>query len=213
MKKIIFKLMLVIANLLSYPFNVSVLGGIRSFKKWIVSFAYKRKFASCGTDFYIESPYRVTGMDRIKIGTNVHILANVRLDAIKEFRGDKFEPEIIIKDNVRINPNCHIACIGKVVLEENVLFASSVFITDHYHGMTQKYEDLELPPSERPLFFKGEVIVKKNAWLGENVTVMPGVTIGENAIVGANSVVTKDVPANGIVAGNPAKLIRNLEDK
>lgn len=55
------------------------------------------------------------------------------------------------------------------------------------------------------------VVIKKNAWIGAGVTILPGVTIGENAIVGAAAVVTKDVPANTIVVGNPARIVRKVE--
>ena len=71
-------------------------------------------------------------------------------------------------------------------------------------------EELLVSPQKRILFAKGTVIIKKNAWLGEGVAVMPGVTIGENSVIGANAVVTKDIPDNSIAVGIPAKVIKQF---
>lgn len=68
-----------------------------------------------------------------------------------------------------------------------------------------------LPPLFRPLFSKGPVIIGKNVWIGDKATILPGVTIGDGSIIGANSVVTKDVPAYSVVAGNPAKIIKTIK--
>ena len=103
----------------------------------------------------------------------------------------------------------HIGACNKIIIEDGVLIASRVFITDHYHGMTD-YETLKIPPSERILYSKGNVIIEKEAWIGEGVAIMPGVRIGRNAVIGANSVVTHDIPAYAVAAGNPAKVISVL---
>ena len=65
-------------------------------------------------------------------------------------------------------------------------------------------------PLERPLISKGAVVIENNVWVGEGVVIMPGITIGENSIIGANSVVTKDVPKNTVVGGVPAKILKQL---
>ena len=63
-------------------------------------------------------------------------------------------------------------------------------------------------PSERPLYSKGAIHIGRNVWVGRNVCIMPGVVLGNNVVVGANSVVTHDVPDNCVVAGAPARIIR-----
>jgi acetyltransferase-like isoleucine patch superfamily enzyme len=118
-----------------------------------------------------------------------------------------FNPEISIGDGVIMNTDVHIGCINKIVIGNNVLFASRIYITDHSHGEITK-EALSLPPSLRPLRTKGPVIIKNNVWIGEGVAILPGVTIGENSIIGANSVVTKCFPNNCVLAGNPAKVLK-----
>ena len=68
-------------------------------------------------------------------------------------------------------------------------------------------------PAERQILTCKPVLLKRNCWVGAGSTILPGVTVGENAIVGAGSVVTKDVEPNTIVAGNPAKFIKRLDEK
>src|SRR5206468_2579984 len=145
----------------------------------------------------------------ISIGKNFFALYNLRLEAHDNYEGYKHTPELVIGDNVIINTDCHIGCINKVHIGNNVLFASRVYVSDHSHGNIET-EALRLPPAIRPLVSKGPVIVKDNVWIGEGVCILPNVTIGENAIIGANSVVTKDVPANSVVVGIPARVIKQL---
>ncbi|OXA92261.1 hypothetical protein B0A66_10510 [Flavobacterium hercynium] len=162
-----------------------------------------------GDDFFVSSPLYLVGGRNILIGNNVRIDERLRLDAIEEFDGDKFKPEICIGDNVSIQKDCHIGAINKIFIGNNVLIASKVYISDHSHGKINS-EAILLAPAQRKLFSKGPVIIEDNVWLGEGVVVLPGVTIGENSIVGANAVVTRSMPKNSVVGGNPAKIIREI---
>ncbi|MDB5200730.1 MAG: putative acetyltransferase [Ferruginibacter sp.] len=145
----------------------------------------------------------------IFIGDNFTALQRLRLEAITNYHHQVFTPQIIIGNNVTFNTDVHIGCINKIVIGDNVLLASRIYISDHSHGEIST-EALTLPPNERPLVSKGPVIIGNNAWIGEGVAIMPGVTIGVNAIIGANSVVTKDIPANAVAAGVPAQVLRIL---
>ncbi|MBA0884378.1 acyltransferase [Flavobacterium sp. BBQ-18] len=158
---------------------------------------------------YIHYPLNLQGGKYIKLGNNVGFDQRLRLEAFDKFLGDNFSPEIIIGDQVLIQKDCHIGAINKIIIGNNVLIASKVYISDHSHGEIT-VEALLLPPAKRKLYSKGPVIIEDNVWLGEGVVVLPNVTIGENSIVGANSVVTKSIPKNCVVAGNPAKIIRQL---
>ena len=71
----------------------------------------------------------------------------------------------------------------------------------------------KLDPQHRKELELKPVVIKQNAWIGAKATILPGVTVGKNAVVAANAVVTKDVPANTVVAGNPAKIIKKLQNK
>lgn len=106
--------------------------------------------------------------------------------------------------------DCHISAINKVLIGNNVLMASFVYISDHSHGNVNDMDGVVEHPLERPLYSKGPIIIEDDVWLDEKVSVMPGVHIGRGAIIGANSVVTKDIPAYAVAVGAPAKVIKML---
>lgn len=168
-----------------------------------------KMFACLGDNAVIMRRIYVLGGENIFIGDNFYCYWGLRIETYSQHNDVKFNPQIIIGNDVSINPDCHIGAINRIEIHDGVLLASRVFITDHFHGGIT-CEDLQIPPRQRILSSKGAVIIKKNAWLGEGVAVMPGVTIGENAVIGANSVVTRNIPDNAIAAGVPAKVIKQL---
>ena len=162
--------------------------------------------------FYCEYPVYLRGESHIEIGSDFSSHKRLRLETYSSFFSQSFSPRIVIGNNVNINYDCHIGGINRIEIGNNVLIASRVFISDHSHGSFSP-EDLTKPPNKRDLISKGPVIIKDNVWIGEGVVILPNVIIGENVIVGANAVVTRDVPANSIVAGIPAKVIKKLESE
>ena len=175
----------------------------------LYSFYKSNEFKETGQNVSIRNPLYLLGGEFITIGDNFYSDIRLRLEAWDEHLGCKFSPRIIIGNNVSINSDCHIGAINEIIIEDGVLIASKVFITDHYHGEITA-EAIKLPPSERKLYSKGAVKIEKNVWIGEGVVILPNVTIGENSIIGSNSVITKDIPKNSIVGGNPAKIIKTL---
>ena len=101
-----------------------------------------------------------------------------------------------------VNFGCTFLALGGITIEDDVFIGPHCVLATEYHP--------EEPTTRHSLLTK-PIVVKRNAWLGANVTVLAGVTIGENAIVAAGSVVTKDVPDNMVVAGSPAKVIREIK--
>jgi acetyltransferase-like isoleucine patch superfamily enzyme len=106
-----------------------------------------------------------------------------------------------IGKNVFINFDCVFLDLGGITIEDNVLIAPKVSLLSEGHPTS---------PSERGSLIPGKIHIKRNAWIGAGATILPGVTIGENAIVAAGAVVSKDVPANTVVGGVPAKLIKSI---
>ncbi|MDB5288275.1 MAG: hypothetical protein JWR05_3224 [Mucilaginibacter sp.] len=169
----------------------------------------KREFKFLGSGIGFARPVYLNGGKYITIGNNFSCDQRLRLDAIDNFLGNEYTPEIIIGNDVLIQKDCHIGAINKILIGNNVLLASKVYISDHAHGEINS-DAFKIPPAKRKLFSKGPVIIEDNVWVGEGVVVLAGVTIGENSIIGANAVVTKSIPKNSVAVGNPAKVIREI---
>ena len=107
-----------------------------------------------------------------------------------------------IGKNVFINFDCTFLDLGGITIEDNVLIAPKVSLLSEGHPVS---------PDGRQSLVPAPVHIKRNAWIGANATILPGVTIGENAVVAAGAVVTKDVPDNTIVGGIPAKVIKTIQ--
>ncbi len=121
-----------------------------------------------------------------------------------QYAGVKYNPQIVIGDGTWIGIRNSFACIDRIEIGKNVLFAGYVHLTDHSHG----YEDVSQPVISQKLVSKGPIIIEDDCWLGFEVEILSGVHIGKHSIVAARAVVTRDVPPYSIVAGNPAKIIK-----
>lgn len=166
--------------------------------------------------FYISSnarlirlPIFIRNSASIKYGSRFTTGVGCRLDAIG---GSDATIRIFFGDNVQLNDYVHIAAINRVFIGNNVLIASKVFISDHNHGgySGEIHSSPMSSPSLRSIISK-PVVIEDNVWIGEFVSILPGVTIGKGAIIGANSVVTFDVPEYSIVVGVPAKIIKKFD--
>lgn len=209
MKAVAKKLFDLMANACSLFIPYSVFHMVNRFYRTIIWHSAKRKFGSVGRKSYIEWPFLLSAPENIYIGDDFFALSCFRLETFNRYNNVDYKPRLVIGNNVSFNNDCHIGCINRVEIGNNVLGASRIYITDHYHGNIDR-DDIAIIPNRRPLSSKGPVIIKDNVWIGEGVAILPNVTIGENAIIGANSVVNKDVPANAVVAGIPARVIRFL---
>ena len=108
---------------------------------------------------------------------------------------------ISIGENVFVNFDCTFLALGGITIEDDVLIGPKVSLITESHP---------LDPQQRKGLIGKAIHIKKNAWIGANATILPGVTVGENAVVAAGAVVSKDVPDNAIVGGVPAKVIKSI---
>lgn len=165
----------------------------------------KRRFAHFGKDSVLAcKALNLKGLQYIKIGSNVMLSKNIQLTA---WHTGAQAPSIIIGDRCNIRENCHITACNSITIGKNLLTGTNVLITDNSHGTFDK-DSLNFHPEERPVVSKGSVVIGDNVWLANNVCVLPGVTIGDGVCIGANSVVTHDIPAYSIAVGIPAKVIK-----
>lgn len=112
-----------------------------------------------------------------------------------------FGRSISLGKNVFINHACSFLDIGGITIEDDVMLGPRVNLTSENHP---------LDPHDRKAVIPGHILIKRNAWIGAGATILPGITIGENAIVAAGAVVNRDVPANTVVAGVPARVIKEI---
>lgn len=118
-------------------------------------------------------------------------------------------PDMVIGDCVTIGMRVHITCANRIFIGNGVVVSRQTLITDNAHGASKRVL-LDIPPMSRPVSSNGPVTIEDNVWIGEKASIMPNVHIGRGAIVAANAVVTKDVPAYSVVAGIPAKVVKQL---
>lgn len=163
---------------------------------------YKKSFGNFGENTVINYPANITFRENIYIGDNTTILNNSRINIYNYLTGQN--------SKVKIGSNCYIAynisilAGGNIIIGDKVLIASNVLISSENHGMSP---ESQIPYMDQPLSCK-DVEIGDGSWLGEKVCILPGVQIGKKCIVGAGSVVTKNVPDFCIAAGNPAKIIK-----
>jgi acetyltransferase-like isoleucine patch superfamily enzyme len=113
---------------------------------------------------------------------------------------------VVIGDRTRIGLGC--VLIGPVTVGNDVMFAQNVVVSGLNHG----YQDINTPPSLQPVETK-PISIGDEVWIGANVVITAGVTIGKHAVVAAGSVVTKDVPDFSIAAGNPARILKQYNSE
>lgn len=174
---------------------------------WIYTLWISNNIFQIGNNSLIGRNCFLLGGQYIKIGNNSNIGRHGVITCWDSLNNERYVPSIIIGDNCSIGEFCHITSINSIVIGNGVLTGKRVTITDNSHGKSLLAE-AEIIPLRRKLYSKGSVIIGNNVWIGDKVSIMPGVCIGDGAIIAANAVVTKDVPLNAVVGGIPAKVLK-----
>lgn len=150
----------------------------------------------------VEMNATATGIDQVR--SQLSNIIGIEIDAsttiFPPFHTN-FGRFIRLGKNVFINHACSFLDIGGITIEDDVQIGPRVNLTSENHP---------LDPNDRKTVILQPIVIKRNAWIGAGATILPGVTVGENAIVAAGAVVSRDVPPNTVVAGIPAKVIKTL---
>lgn len=164
----------------------------------------------------IRFPIQIRGKRMIKIGKDLTTGINCRIEAFSTVNNR--EIKLYCGDRVQLNDNVHISAIESVKIGNDVLIASSVYISDNSHGSYKGDENdisPEIIPIKRPYNVE-PVVIEDRVWIGEGVIIMPGIKIGKGAIIGAHSIVNRNIPANSIAVGAPIRIIKkwdNIQNK
>lgn len=161
-----------------------------------------------GSNSFLEKPKTLNGAEYIEIKENSSIGHSSWLGAFDKYINQSFKPKIMISNNVRIGNYACITAIDEILIKDGCLLSEYVYISDHYHGFDPT---LNLSPKEQPLFSKGKVEIGENTFIGYRVSILSGVTLGKNCVVGSHSVVTKSFPDYSMIAGSPARLIKTYD--
>ena len=206
MKHLVFKILSILASIYGHISKLCDNG----YLKFIVANVRGGRIAvlakKAGKRVTLGKSVHLAGMQYTTVGDMTGIGEYSIVTAYKALAKD---PELTIGSNCNIGPYNHITCINKVQIGNGLLTGRWVTITDNSHG-NNTLEELSVAPWQRKLSSKAGVVIGQNVWIGDKATILPGVTIGDGSIIGANSVVTKDVPPHTIVCGNPARIVKQI---
>lgn len=186
---------------------ITLLIKIRYILRWFILY---HRFGNFHHTSHMEKPLRLVKPKYISVGKNVTILSLARMECVRRWNDVPLNGEIIIGDGTSIEQCCHIIAANRLEIGRDVTISSFVYITDCEHNINDMSGDIIANPLDISTTKIGD-----GAFIGIGARIMPGVTIGEHAIIGANAVVTKDVPPYHMVVGVPAKTIKiyDLEKK
>ena len=166
------------------------------------------QFKKIGVGSRIVPPFRFRGLGAISLGDNVIIHRDCWIHVVAE-NGAAGAPLIIIKDDASIGMGATVSAARQVVIGEHVLLARNVYISDHSHA----FDDVNTPIVRQGINGIAPVAIGRHTWLGQNVVVLPGVTIGEHCVIGANSVVKSSIPDFSVAVGAPARVVKRYNQE
>lgn len=161
---------------------------------------------SCGRNFRLENGAHFIHPEFISIGDDVTINSHAWF-SIVPLTGKAGAPSLKIGKGTYIGRFATIACANRIVIGEDVLISDRVFISDVFHG----FSDLTLPVSRQPLYSPGPVEIGYGTWIGIGACILPNVRVGKNCVIGANAVVTHDIPDYHVAAGVPARITGRVD--
>ena len=204
MKKLIFKCCNALGLLLSFLYPQTLTKVCHSLRDKTYTGFIRRRFAKFGDSIVMWHPYHLQGIQYVEIGDDTLFEKDLQLTVTVS---SSQTPCISIGSHCLFRRGAHITASNLIKIGDHLLTGTNVLITDNSHGNTD-VASLLIPPGKRDVVSKGGVVIGNNVWLGNNVCVLPNVNIGDGAVIGANSVVTHDIPAYSVATGNPAKIVK-----
>lgn len=175
----------------------------KKFRDFCSSLSWSFKCGQFGKDVYIKRGTDIYLPHYVSIGSQVRI--GERCDFYARPRNQDLEGFLIqIGNGVHVGHRCTLAAIESVIIEDKVVIGNDVYISDHGHT----YQDSKIPIIDQPVSASKPSKICRGSWIGAMAIILPGVTVGEHAVVGAGAVVTKDVEAFTVVVGNPSRVVR-----
>lgn len=165
--------------------------------------------AHVGPGARVQWPRRLRGKALIHLGARVRVDAHCWIEAVVRYRGQSFEPSIVISDDVTIGRHATITATGLLTIGAGSLLSEGVYISDHGHDVEGT---AATPLASRPLLPPREVRIGERCFIGLRACILPGVTLGDGCIVGANAVVTRSFAPGSVIAGSPARLLRSTRN-
>ena len=160
-------------------------------------------FARCARGSRISPPLRFSNLHQVSLAESVIIHSDCWIGVVSSPDSDN-SVRLTVGPHSAIGMGATISAAESIVLEEHVLLARNVYISDHGHA----YEDISRPIMAQGISRPAPVRIGRHTWLGQNVVVLPGVTIGEHCVIGANSVVRNSIPAFSVAVGIPARVVK-----
>ncbi len=178
---------------------------------WCLQAYWREQLQGSRERLSIGEGFRAYAPERITIGDDVSIGRNVTLRALTYYPwsdpAQTFDPRMEIGSGGFISHGAHLSCVERITLGPRVMIADHVYVADHDHD----YRAADLPIKQQTLVKKGPLSIGADSWIGANACLTGGIAIGKHCVIGAQAVVTSDIPDFSVAVGAPARVIKQFD--
>jgi acetyltransferase-like isoleucine patch superfamily enzyme len=182
--------------------------GYSRLKTRLFTLLLSSQFKEFGAGSRITPPFRFYGLNEMSFGEKIMVNRDCWIQTIPGGEREN-AAKLIIGSHVGIGMGAHISAAKQVLIEEYVFMARNVHIADHAHA----FENIDIPIMRQGINRIAPVTIGRETWLGQNVVVLPGASIGKHCVIGANSVVNSSIPDFSVAVGAPARVVKCYDPK